>query len=219
MISEKQNKATILIVDDIPDNIGVLLDFLMDKNFRVLVAEDGESAIEQVMFLKPDLILLDVMMPGIDGFETCRRLKENNLTSDVPVIFMTALSDLDDKVRGFNSGAVDYITKPIQHEEVLARINTHLSLQQLREELKQTNDELENRVKQRTNELLEMNNRLEAEIIERIKAETKLTQTVQELELLKNKLQEENIYLKQEIKIQHNFEEIISPSPHLSEVL
>jgi chemotaxis protein methyltransferase CheR len=219
MISEKQNKATILIVDDIPDNIGVLLDFLMDKNFRVLVAEDGESAIEQVMFLKPDLILLDVMMPGIDGFETCRRLKENNLTSDVPVIFMTALSDLDDKVRGFNSGAVDYITKPIQHEEVLARINTHLSLQQLREELKQTNDELENRVKQRTNELLEMNNRLEAEIIERIKAETKLTQTVQELELLKNKLQEENIYLKQEIKIQHNFEEIISQSPQLSEVL
>ncbi len=218
-MQKKEYKATILIVDDIPDNIGVLLDFLMDKQFRVLVAEDGESAIEQVTFLKPDLILLDVMMPGIDGFETCKRLKDSPATSDVPVIFMTALSDLDDKVRGFNSGAVDYITKPIQHEEVLARINTHLSLQQLSRELLKANDELELRVNNRTAELRKMNTKLEEQIHERKRAELKLKQTVDELEKLKNKLQEENIYLKQEIKIQHNFEEIISQSPKLTNVL
>ncbi len=219
MTQKSDYKATILIVDDIPDNIGVLLDFLMDRQFRVLVAEDGESAIEQVRFFKPDLILLDVMMPGIDGFETCKRLKDNTNTSDIPVIFMTALSDLDDKVRGFNSGAVDYITKPIQHEEVLARINTHLSLQNLSRELQKANDELEMRVNQRTAELRSMNMRLEEEVGERKKTELKLKQTVEELELLKNKLQEENIYLKQEIQIQHNFEEIISQSSQLNQVL
>ncbi len=219
MTQKSEYKATILIVDDVPDNIGVLLDYLMDKQFRVLVAEDGESAIEQVRFFKPDLILLDVMMPGIDGFETCKRLKENTFTSDIPVIFMTALSDLDDKVRGFNSGAVDYITKPIQHEEVLARINIHLSLQELSRELQKANDELEMRVNRRTAELISMNERLEEEVGERKKTELKLKQTVEELELLKNKLQEENIYLKQEIQIQHNFEEIISRSSQLNKVL
>jgi diguanylate cyclase (GGDEF)-like protein len=92
------------------------------------VAEDGESAIEQIEFSPPDIVFLDVMMPGIDGFETCRRLKENRATQDIPVIFMTALSDTADKVAGFKAGAVDYVTKPIQHEEMLARVTTHLTL-------------------------------------------------------------------------------------------
>ncbi|GAX41118.1 two-component hybrid sensor and regulator [Tolypothrix sp. NIES-4075] len=119
---------TILIVDDISTNIKVLLDFLDNSNFTVSVAKNGESALRKAQEELPQLILLDVMMPGIDGFETCRRLKANPKTKDIPVIFMTALSDVLDKVKGLQLGAVDYITKPFQHEEVLARINVHLEL-------------------------------------------------------------------------------------------
>ncbi|MGI2908446.1 sensor histidine kinase [Tolypothrix sp. VBCCA 56010] len=126
MLTTQQD--TILIVDDIPTNIKVLLDFLHYSNFSVSVAKNGESAINKAQEELPQLILLDVMMPGIDGFETCRRLKANPKTKDIPVIFMTALSDVVDKVKGLQVGAVDYITKPFQHEEVLARINVHLEL-------------------------------------------------------------------------------------------
>lgn len=126
MINTQQD--TILIVDDIPTNIKVLLDFLHYSNFSVSVAKNGESALKKAQEELPKLILLDVMMPGIDGFETCRRLKANSKTKDIPVIFMTALSDVVDKVKGLQVGAVDYITKPFQHEEVLARINVHLEL-------------------------------------------------------------------------------------------
>ena len=107
------------------------------------MATDGESAIEQVDYALPDLILLDIMMPGIDGFETCRQLKANPRTQRLPIIFMTALSDPVDKVKGLELGAVDYITKPFQHEEVLARIKLHLNLFYL-------NNRLEQRVLERT---------------------------------------------------------------------
>jgi two-component system sensor histidine kinase ChiS len=157
-------EGVILIVDDIPTNLEVLLDVLFDSGFEVLVALDGESAIEQVEYAQPDIILLDVMMPGIDGFETCRRLKKNPSTKNTPVIFMTALSDTVDKVKGFELGAVDYITKPLQHEEVLARVNTHLTLQKLQKQLKKANLELEQansllekRVEERTIELVQVN--------------------------------------------------------------
>jgi|JI91814BRNA_FD_contig_81_685331_length_2181_multi_2_in_0_out_0_2 signal transduction histidine kinase len=139
---EAQNKSTILIVDDTPHNLGVLFEYLTSYSFKVLVAIDGESALEQAAYTKPDIILLDVMMPSIDGFEVCQRLKANQETQDIPVIFMTALSDTVDKVRGFNMGAVDYITKPLQHEEVLGRVQTHLTLRSLQKELKAKNEEL-----------------------------------------------------------------------------
>ncbi|MBW4616749.1 MAG: response regulator [Desmonostoc vinosum HA7617-LM4] len=119
---------SILIVDDIPTNIKVLFEFLNQSGFKVFVAKSGESALEKAQEILPNLILLDVMMPGIDGFETCSRLKANPKTKDIPVIFMTALSESVDKVRGLQIGAVDYITKPIEYEEVLARINVHLEL-------------------------------------------------------------------------------------------
>ncbi len=119
---------SILIVDDIPTNIKVLFEILNQAGFRVSVAKNGKSALEKVQETLPNLILLDVMMPGIDGFETCRRLKHNPKTKDIPVIFMTALSETVDKVKGLQVGAVDYITKPIEYEEVLARINVHLEL-------------------------------------------------------------------------------------------
>ena len=143
------NKSVILIVDDTPTNLEMLFDFLGNSGFKVLIAEDGESAIERAEYAPPDLILLDVLMPGIDGFETCRRLKANELTKEIPVIFMTALSETVDKVRGLNLGAVDYVTKPLQHEEVLARINLHLSLQNLTKTLQEQNLRLEQEIQER----------------------------------------------------------------------
>jgi two-component system sensor histidine kinase/response regulator len=128
---------TILIVDDTPANLSVLVDTLSEAGYQVMVAEDGEDALAQTTHTKPDLILLDVMMPGLDGFETCARLKTTLATHDIPVIFMTALNETAEKVRAFNAGAVDYITKPIQHEEALARISTHLTIRRLRAKLEQ----------------------------------------------------------------------------------
>jgi len=125
----------VLMVDDTPANLGVLYELLSEAGYDVLVAEDGESALERAAYARPDLILLDVMMPGIDGFETCRCLKERPDTRDIPVIFMSALSDTVDKVKGLRLGAVDYVTKPFQHEEVLARVHTHLTVQRLKREL------------------------------------------------------------------------------------
>jgi signal transduction histidine kinase len=128
---------TILIVDDTPANLSVLVDTLSESGYQVMVAEDGEDALAQTARTKPDLILLDVMMPGLDGFETCARLKGSAGTQDIPVIFMTALNETAEKVRAFKAGAVDYITKPIQHEEALARISTHLTIRRLRGKLEQ----------------------------------------------------------------------------------
>ena len=121
-------QSTILIVDDIPTNIRVLLDFLEHAGFKIAIAKNAESALSKAIRIIPDLIILDVMMPGTDGFETCRRLKSDRATCEIPVIFMTALADEVDKVKGLKLGAVDYITKPIHNEEVLARVRVHLSL-------------------------------------------------------------------------------------------
>lgn len=127
----------ILIVDDTPANLGVLVETLGDAGYQLMVAEDGEEALAQTEQTVPDLILLDVMMPGIDGFETCRRFKTQPKTRDVPVLFMTALNETADKVKAFGAGGVDYITKPIEHEEALARVRTHLALRRLQRELQE----------------------------------------------------------------------------------
>ena len=120
--------ATILVVDDNPINLQVIIEHLGETGFRTLVARNGEGALRQAARARPDLILLDVMMPpGIDGFETCTWIKNNDVTQDIPVIFMTVLSEPVDKLRGFNAGGVDYVPKPVHHEEVIARINAHLS--------------------------------------------------------------------------------------------
>jgi len=123
------NQDTILVVDDNPTNLVVLCDLLDSNNYQVAVAQDGETGMARAAETLPELILLDVMMPpGIDGFETCIRLKANPKTKHIPILFMTALSDTVNKVRGLELGAVDYITKPFNHAETLARINVHLSL-------------------------------------------------------------------------------------------
>lgn len=149
-------KGVILIVDDNPANLEVLFEFLADAGFTILVAEDGESAITRAEYAPPDIILLDILMPVMDGFKTCQLLKANPLTQDVPIIFMTALTETVDKVRGLSLGAVDYVTKPLEHEEVLARIDLHLKLRNL------------------TKTLQEQNQRLEQEIYERKQAEQKI---------------------------------------------
>lgn len=132
-------QASILIVDDQPVNLGILVECLKAAGFKTLVAANGEWALQQIDQIQPDLILLDVMMPGIDGFETCRRLKANATTREIPIIFMTALADLGDKVKGFEVGGVDYITKPFQQEEVLARVRTHVTIVAQRRQLEELN--------------------------------------------------------------------------------
>jgi len=164
MKAANMETSSILIVDDNPSNLDVLSEALAGSGWEILVATDGETAIEQAEYTQPDLILLDVMMPGIDGFETCHRLKASPLTNEISVIFMTALSDVGDKVKGFNLGAVDYITKPFEQKEVLARVNLHLKLRSL------------------TKILADQNLLLKREIEDRLAAEAALHQLAQELE-------------------------------------
>ena len=143
----------ILLVDDNPTNLKVLSGAMAESGWTILVATDGERALKQAEYALPDLILLDVMMPGITGFETCMRLKSNPTTQEIPVIFITALDEPIDKVKGLNLGAVDYITKPFQQEEVLARVGVHLKLRALSKKLSEQNDLLEKQVEERTAKL------------------------------------------------------------------
>ncbi len=128
ILEQGYQSATILVIDDDPTSLGVIVEQLKEWDFRVAVARDGESGLKRAGHLQPALILLDVRMPGIDGFETCRRLKANASTRDIPVIFLTAQAETTDIVTGFELGGVDYIAKPFQEKEILARVNTHLAL-------------------------------------------------------------------------------------------
>lgn len=175
--------ATVMIVDDTPSNLGVLFDCLHNAGFKVLVAQDGAGALHQAERALPDVILLDIRMPGIDGYETCARLKQSATIKDIPVIFMTALSEIQDKVKAFAVGGVDYITKPFQHEEVLARVCAHLSIRRLQQQLLQQNIQLQ----------------------KAIEAHQQAQATVK--------------YLREEIKTDHNFDEIIGRSATLERVL
>ncbi|GAB4202796.1 MAG: hypothetical protein Fur006_56590 [Coleofasciculaceae cyanobacterium] len=146
---EESNRGTILFVDDSPTALEVLFEFLTDAGFNVLIAHNGEKAIQLAQSDCPDVIFLDIIMPGMDGFETCRRLKVNESTRDIPVIFMTALSQTAVVVKGFQLGAVDYIIKPTQKEIVLARVTTHLTLQKLKHSLQAQNAQLQQEIQQR----------------------------------------------------------------------
>lgn len=134
---EHAGQSIVLIVDDLPDNLALLSDALEQAGHMVLVALDGATALERMQRLKPDIVLLDALMPGIDGFETCRRIKACAEFEDVPVLFMTALTESEHVLEGFAAGGVDYVTKPIHPEQVLARVASHLrtalALRQARE--------------------------------------------------------------------------------------
>ncbi|MBF0230425.1 MAG: response regulator [Desulfamplus sp.] len=157
-----KKSQTILIIDDNPTNLGVLTENLKSWGFDFMVARNGESGVQKAIKGKPDFILLDIYMPGMDGFEVCEKLKTDPATSSIPIIFLTADSDQTDKIKGLQMGAVDYITKPFQPEEVLARINRHLEIHILKKELEAQNAEIKLK-----------NIQLENEIIERQKAEEK----------------------------------------------
>lgn len=135
--------ANILIVDDVEDNIEILRDLLTFDGFNVQTAQSGEMALKRVQESRPDLILLDILMPGMDGFDVCARLKADGDTKDIPVVFVSSMGDLDSKVKGFKAGGVDYIDKPFQHAEVLVRVNTHITMMRMRRHLKEQNAELE----------------------------------------------------------------------------
>ncbi|MBO3457515.1 response regulator [Aetokthonos hydrillicola Thurmond2011] len=148
-----EGKETILVIDDNQFNLDFLFFILETSNYQVLLEKDSTQGIERVKNEKVDLILLDVIMPRIDGFEVCEILKSDPATQDIPIIFMTALTDQGQKVKGLRLGAVDYITKPFQQEEILARIQVHIKMRRLNLELDQQKQQLEQRVQERTAEL------------------------------------------------------------------
>src|SRR5580700_10967779 len=122
----RERRATVLVVDDTPETLSLLTDSLDQAGFTVLIATDGEAALELVDHITPDLVLMDALMPGISGFETCKRLKRDKLLADLPVIFMTGLSETEHVIEGLGCGGVDYVTKPLVLDELLARIRVHL---------------------------------------------------------------------------------------------
>ena len=134
-------RPSVLIVDDTKMNIQILMENL-GRDFRISVAMDGRTALDRAEKILPDLILLDIMMPGMDGYEVCRRLKENEATRDIPVIFVTAMGEVEDEVKGFELGAVDYITKPVSPPRVTARIHTHLAMREAQRRLAAQNEQL-----------------------------------------------------------------------------
>jgi len=164
-----ETRPTLLLVDDVVANIDMLISAL-GEDYSVRVATDGAQALDSVKKALPDLILLDVMMPGIDGFEVCRRLKDDPATQDIPIIFITALNETLYKIKGFSLGAVDYVSKPFQIEEVRARVNAHLELRRQKQEIQCMARTLEEKVIARTEQLTAAISQLTAEIIERKKA-------------------------------------------------
>jgi signal transduction histidine kinase len=158
------NRAEILVVDDTPTNLEVAIETLSAAGYEVAAVTSGQRALKRLNSYLPDLILLDVQMPGIDGFETCHQIKKNPATAAVPVIFMTALSDVDNKVKGFDLGAVDYITKPFQERELLVRVRNHL-------QLRQCNVVLERIIADRTRELQATLDRLQAYQLQLVQSE------------------------------------------------
>ncbi|UCD80178.1 MAG: SpoIIE family protein phosphatase [Desulfobacterales bacterium] len=143
MENKNSDTESILLVDDNPANLQILFQTLEGAGCKLLIAKNGQGALSIAGKALPDLILLDIMMPDIDGYEVCRKLKSNPATADIPVIFLSALGDTEDKVKGFHLGAVDYITKPFQPDEVIARVDTHLTIHRLKREVEIKKDQLE----------------------------------------------------------------------------
>lgn len=149
MSTSQTFSADLLLVDDTPDNLRLLSLMLTENGYKTRKVINGERALQAVEVITPDLILLDINMPDMNGYEVCRRLKQSDKTRDIPVIFISALDDVFDKVKAFQAGGVDYITKPFQIEEVLARVNTHLNIRKLQKQLQQQNSQLQEEIRHR----------------------------------------------------------------------
>jgi signal transduction histidine kinase len=179
--TSKFNPGRVLIVDDTAANLQLLAKILMEQGYIVHPATDGEMALRFIQSVLPDLILLDIKLPEMDGYEVCRRLKESERTRSIPIIFISVLENEQDKVKGFQAGGVDYITKPFRPEEVTARIRTHLRLRELTVSLEQ-------KVQERTKELLLITEQLREELAERKKAEDALRENENRLRQLNKEL-------------------------------
>lgn len=152
---DRTGNETIMVVDDTPTNLTILVELLGRRGYRVAAFPRGSMALKAAALEVPDLVLLDIMMPGMDGFEICRRLREDERLREVPVLFISALDDPAGKVRAFAAGGVDYVTKPFQEEELAARVRTHLTLVRMRKELERHNHYLEDLVREKVREISE----------------------------------------------------------------
>ena len=196
MVMSEDNRSLILIVDDNTYNIQVLGNILRENDYRTAVAQDGFEALNFLEKKMPDLVLLDIMMPQMDGYEVCERIKKDPDKAELPIIFISVHTDTAEKVKAFRAGAVDYITKPFQQEEILARIRVQLQLQETKEELRRANQDLEKRVQERTAELSEANQKLE-------QTNTALNVLLEKKDENKKKLEENLIF---------NVKQLIQPS-------
>jgi DNA-binding response OmpR family regulator len=178
---QRSQPYSILVVDDDHENLHLLVKILASFGYRVQPTPSGRLVIEVAQTLQPDLILLDICMPEIDGYEVCRRLKANERTADIPVIFISAREAVEDKVTAFQVGGVDYITKPLQAEEVRARVQTHLAMRATQQKVQMLNETLEIRVQQRTVELETMHQQLLHEVTERQRAHETVLKMTQQL--------------------------------------
>jgi formate hydrogenlyase transcriptional activator len=224
-MTQTSREPRILCVDDEPLNLSLLDAVLSPRGYHVVTAASGPEALEKIRGERIDICLLDVAMPGMDGFELCRRIKSDRLYEDIPVVMITSYSDRENRIRGIEAGAEDFICKPFDKAEVLARIKMLLQVgrlierrKQLEAELQRSHDNLESMVGERTLELTSANLQLTLEIEERKKAEKSLHAAYGEIKRLKDRLQAENVYLRQEVGRQHNFGEIIGRSDALEQV-
>lgn len=198
-------RPKILIVDDVAENIKILIS-LFEKDYTIFFSKEGKSALQLTTDQKPDLVLLDIVMPDMDGYQVCRQLKTHQSTREIPVIFISALEETDEKVKGFQAGCVDYITRPFQADEVRVRVRNQITLFRLQ-------TELERQIHSRTAELERNNQLLQAEIAERIKAEAALTAQRRELEATNTTLK---TILAKKDEAKHEMEEsILSNVKHL----
>ena len=205
-------REEILVVDDTPASLRLLTELLTQHGYHVRPAEDGALALESVDAKTPDLILLDVSMPGMDGYEVCRRLKADEKSSRIPVIFISAFGDTRQKVTGFEAGGIDYITKPFEAEEVLARVRTHLRLRQAEEALRNAHNTLERRVRERTAELQASNQALR-------ESEEKARRAFEEVEVLKSQLELHNTYLQEAVVEAKAFGDLVGQSAALKHIV
>jgi DNA-binding NtrC family response regulator len=213
-----QSIARILCVDDEPLNLSLLEAMLSPRGYDVVSAANGPEALDKIAAERIDICLLDVMMPGMDGFEACRRIKSNDLYRNIPVVMVTSHANTENRIRGIEAGAEDFISKPFDSAEVLARIKMLLRVKSLNEELRNAHDKLELTVHERTGELIRANAQLLQEIDERKEAEKSLQAAFAEIKVLKDRLLAENVYLQQDVAREFNFGEIIGQSSAISYV-
>ncbi len=239
-MKKEDQRAEILVVDDSEESLDVLVSIIDEEGFEPRPVTSGKHAIHAARLSPPELILLDVGLPDIDGYKVCSELKADKRTCEIPILFISGLHNTEDKVRALAAGGVDYITKPFQIEEIKARIRTHLAVRQMQraleernellkteievrrktqEELRKAHDELEKRVQRRTVELLETAEKLRSEIVERTRAQEALEKALHEIEHLKDQLQQENLYLKRRIEQQRGSQIILGAGRAIREVL